>query len=156
MNNKDVRMARPGVTYKEISQAAAQIMGQGKAPTIEQIRHILGTGSSSTIAMHLRTWKTQQQRLDSSPTKEQLPHELTAMMKGLWQRVLAHAETRVDTIQKSTESFLSQFKVELAELKRENARLQRQCEQLKTERDSLLLVEGRLKKIEAVLKKQKR
>ncbi len=49
-------MARPGITSFDVSKAAQQITGQGKAPTIEFIRILLGTGSNSTIGFHLRTW----------------------------------------------------------------------------------------------------
>lgn len=52
-------MARPGVTYSEVVQAAAELTGQGKNPTIEQVRLIIGNGSNSTLANHLRRWKAE-------------------------------------------------------------------------------------------------
>ncbi len=46
-------MARIGIGYKDVSEAATRLMGQGRNPTVEQVRLLLGTGSSTTI----RQWK---------------------------------------------------------------------------------------------------
>ena len=53
-------MARPGITYNDVVKAAIEISAKGTLPTIDNIRLLLGTGSSSTIAPHLRTWKSKQ------------------------------------------------------------------------------------------------
>lgn len=69
-------MGRPGITYHDVINATQQLQGQGKSPTIENIRFLLGTGSSTTIAMHLRQWKAQQGATHAIASKEQLPAEL--------------------------------------------------------------------------------
>ena len=43
-------MARPGVTYYDISRAAEAVKARGCEPTIDRVREQLGTGSKSTIA----------------------------------------------------------------------------------------------------------
>ena len=53
-------MARSGITYTEVSNAAKQLIAAGRSPTVETIRITLGTGSNSTINAHLRDWKTRQ------------------------------------------------------------------------------------------------
>ena len=39
-------MARTGVTYLEVAQAASTIQHQGSNPTIDAVRQVLGTGSN--------------------------------------------------------------------------------------------------------------
>jgi hypothetical protein len=63
-------MARPGINYHDVADAAQQLTGQGKNPTIEGIRAFLGTGSSSTIAPHLRDWKSKQGETQRLASKE--------------------------------------------------------------------------------------
>ena len=72
-------MSRPGITYAEVSEAAAQLLGQGRNPTIEQIRLILGTGSSTTIANHLKIWRDNQSETSLLSAKENLPDELVSI-----------------------------------------------------------------------------
>ena len=92
-------MAKPGVTYLEVSNAAQQLAASGKVPTIEAIRIALGTGSNSTLGTHLRTWKASQSQTQRVATKENLPEELVATMKGLWELVMNQSEEKIQTIQ---------------------------------------------------------
>lgn len=52
-------MGRPGVTQNEIYQAAQLVISAGKIPTVQSVRNLLGSGSTSTIHKHLQTWKKQ-------------------------------------------------------------------------------------------------
>ena len=49
-------MARIGVTFDDIAQAADLIETQGEKPTVDRVREVLGTGSKSTIAPLLKRW----------------------------------------------------------------------------------------------------
>ena len=80
-------MARPGITKQEVFAAANQILGQGKDPTIEQIRQLLKTGSNSTIAAHLRDWRASQSETQTLAINEGLPHDIVSVVKGLWDRL---------------------------------------------------------------------
>ncbi len=111
-------MARPGVTYAEIAEAASHLVGQGKNPTIEQIRLFLGTGSSTTIANHLKQWKDQQQGTSLLAAKENIPAELIEIVKGLWGRLMElsqskilEAETRHATTISDLEQVAEKYKV---------------------------------------------
>jgi uncharacterized protein (UPF0548 family) len=80
-------MARNGVSYSEVAEKATQLLGEGRNPSVERIRILLGTGSTTTVANHLRQWKANQEATTLTSAKENIPLELVAVMKGLWERV---------------------------------------------------------------------
>lgn len=84
-------MARTGVGFQNIEKAAQELKGLGKTPTVDGIREILGTGSKSTIAKYLREWRAQQAEMEG-----ELPHELSALVTGLWKRLNSQADQRID------------------------------------------------------------
>ena len=51
-------MARPGITYIDVSKAAEKISNNKMDVTVDRVREELGTGSKSTIAPLLKRWKT--------------------------------------------------------------------------------------------------
>lgn len=134
MHNEKVRgmicMARHGVTYNDVTKAALELTGQGKLPTIDNIRQFLGTGSSSTIAPHLRTWRAKQGETQLIASKEKLPEDLVALMKGLWERVLQEAQTQINMIEQNADKELTECKQQIDMLAEENKHLQQQCNQL--------------------------
>lgn len=128
-------MARPGVTYFDVSNAAQQLIAAGRTPTIESIRIALGTGSNSTLGTHLRTWKSKQDETQQIATKENIPEELVSALKGVWERVVNQSEDSIQTIQQETQQELIQLKQEVQCLQKENAVAQQQYLQIKQERD---------------------
>ena len=118
-------MARLGVTYQDIANAADQILGQGKQPTIELIRNLLGTGSTTTIANHLRKWRAEQDGSSSVAIKENLPQEYVSLMKGLWQRLLADADKQVTANMQESDQRIAQLQQELEKYKTNNQRWQK-------------------------------
>ncbi len=134
--SEGVSMARPGVTYFDVSNAAQQLIAAGKTPTIESIRIALGTGSNSTLGSHLRTWKSNQGQTHKIATKENIPEELVAALKGVWDRVMNQSEDKIQTIQQETQQEILQLKQEIQNLQKENAHHQQQNQLLKQERDS--------------------
>ena len=50
-------MARKGITYDQVANAATVIKAQGSEPTITAIRNQIGEGSFSTISAHLAKWR---------------------------------------------------------------------------------------------------
>ncbi len=99
-------MARPGVTYLDVANAAQQLIAAGRAPTIESVRIALGTGSNSTLGNHLRTWKSKQDQTQQTATKENIPEELIAALKGVWERVMDQSEAKIQTIHQDTQQEL--------------------------------------------------
>ena len=50
-------MSRLGIDYTKVKMAAINLLSQGIAPSVQKIREVLGTGSNTTIASHLTTWR---------------------------------------------------------------------------------------------------
>ena len=90
-------MGRTGVTLFEVEQAAVQLQGKGKNPSVDAVREILGTGSKSTISQHLRDWKSTQLEAQGK-----LPQEVIAFVTGLWERLHGQVEQRVIDIEKAS------------------------------------------------------
>lgn len=131
-------MARPGVTYLDVSNAAQQLVAAGRTPTIETIRIALGTGSNSTLGTHLRTWKSKQDQTQQIAIKENIPEELISALKGVWERVMNQSEDRIQTIHQETQQELMQLKQEVQRLQKGNAISQQQYHQIKQERDGFV------------------
>lgn len=75
-------MGRIGIEYSDVAKAISKLQAQGKAPTGDNVRAELGTGSKNTIIRLLREWK-QQQGLPSDDDGS-LPSELLSAVKALW------------------------------------------------------------------------
>jgi chromosome segregation ATPase len=130
-------MARLGVTYHDIANAANQLAAENKQPTIEQIRHLLGTGSATTIANHLRKWRAEQDGSMVMAQKENLPQELVSIMKDLWQRVQTHADQQISSHQQESEQTLHKLQQEVDKYKTNNQRWQKMHEMWMKEKDEL-------------------
>src|SRR5438105_8090484 len=96
-------MARPGVTYLDVSHVAQQLVAAGRTPTIETIRIALGTGSNSILGSHLRTWKSKQDQTQQIAIKENIHEELISVLKGIWERVINQSEDRIQWIHQETQ-----------------------------------------------------
>ena len=117
-------MARPGITYIEVAEAASRLLGQGTHPTIEQIRRLLGTGSSTTLARHLRQWKNTQSSNQRLAIRENLQEELLSLVKGLWERVLSEAEEKMAGLEAAYQARVDELLPELQKYKTNNQRWQ--------------------------------
>jgi hypothetical protein len=131
-------MARPGVTYHEVSMIAQRLIAAGKNPTIDAVRIELGTGSNSTLGTHLRTFKDRQTQTQQLATKENIPEELIAVIKGLWERVMTQSEDKVQMIQQETAQDITTLRQEAQSLLQSSANWQQQFQKAKQERDAFL------------------
>jgi len=89
-------MGRAGILYSHVAQAAAQLIGAGKNPTVDSVREALGgTGSKSTIAPFLKRWKAEQQ--DTMAAVESgLPASLLQAVTGLYEHMQAELTRKLD------------------------------------------------------------
>lgn len=117
-------MARIGITYYDVTQAALQLQGQGKQPTVDRIREVLGTGSRTTIADHLKEWRAKQ-----TDDHGKLPQELSALVTGLWERLQTQAEGRVMQMQTDYEKQLQDAQDKLHQAQKERLEIQQQLHQ---------------------------
>lgn len=80
-------MARTGILFAQIAQAAMKVVEQGKNPTVDNVREALGgTGSKSTIAPLLKRWKEEQQGA-IVPVEPGVPPTLLHAVKGVYERM---------------------------------------------------------------------
>lgn len=131
-------MSRPGITYHDVADVAQQLIAQGKNPTIESIRALTGTGSSTTIANHLKVWKNKQEDRRFLCAKENLPEEIVLTMKGLWERVITQAEEQVMVIEQGFNQTLIELKTHNQTLQEDNHHWQQQHQHLKREKEGLV------------------
>ena len=130
-------MGRPGVTYTDVSNAASHLMGEGKNPTVEQVRLLIGSGSSTTIANHLRQWKQDQHGSALIAAKENLPPALVEMVKGLWERMMDLSQDKLNEAEHVFHATLDEQSQELQKYKTNNQRWQQLFNQWAQEKDKL-------------------
>ena len=114
-------MARAGVTFLDVEKAVLQLQGRGKNPSVDAIRELLGTGSKSTIAQHLRDWKAEQ-----CQSSGKLPQDLFVLVTGLWERLNLQAEERIAEVKTTMSQELEELNEEFIKLQKDYGELQKQ------------------------------
>lgn len=135
-------MARPGISYQDVSSAVHTLLEQGEKPTLARIRQLLGTGSLSTIAEHWRRWQHQQTEQSSTP---ELPEALQQAIHTLWQTAIEQAQNHYQAQCTELELAQNQFLEQQAHAQTQLEQLHTQLEQhttriseLNTQREQLL------------------
>lgn len=125
-------MARSGVTFNEVDEAARYLQGLGRNPTVDAIRERLGTGSRTTILEHLKRWKSLQ-----ADGEGRLPQPLLSLVTGLWDGLQALAQERITHHQETADQKLSSLKLQLQTAEQTEVQLHQEIqhyqEQLDTE-----------------------
>jgi chromosome segregation ATPase len=85
-------MARHGVDFESVKQAALKLLSKGISPSTQKIRELLGTGSHTTIAEHLKIWREAHAAKKVHHLPATIPEELIATFETLWQTAMEHAE----------------------------------------------------------------
>ncbi len=111
-------MARPGVTYYDISRAAEAVKAQGSEPTIDRVREQLGTGSKSTIAPLLKQWRINAE-LNIEESDTGLPSDLISAVKSLRDRVQQASEEAVEQAKQDYQSRVQTLERTLADTQKE-------------------------------------
>lgn len=102
-------MARIGVQYEAVVEAALQLQKQGDNPTIQRLREYLGTGSFTTISEHLRLWRENQR--NATPLQQEaqdLPTSLIKMAQELWQQACNEADEKLQIYQQQAAAEIRQ------------------------------------------------
>ncbi|BCD98665.1 DNA-binding protein [Marinagarivorans cellulosilyticus] len=107
-------MARPGVTYYDISRAAEAVKAQGSEPTIDRVREQLGTGSKSTIAPLLKQWRNNVE-LNIEEPDTGLPSDLISAVKSLRDRIQQASEEAVEQAKQDYQSRVQTLERTLAD-----------------------------------------
>jgi chromosome segregation ATPase len=139
-------MARNGITYEAVADAAEQLNRQGVKATPTKVREIIGTGSFTTITKMLRSWQDRgDDHVEADPLDdEELRQVLAALRQPIAELVKAGADEREDNLQedmaklrrRATEAE-DQADEAAAELDRLNDKLQDREETIKALRGAL-------------------
>jgi chromosome segregation ATPase len=130
-------MARTGVTYFDISQAATTLSDQGREPTVDTVRALLGTGSKSTIGPLLKQWKAKFAGVVNEE-KSGLPRELLATVKGLYEGMQQQAHAQIEAIQLQARTEVEHARKIQLELDQRNRATEEALTQLRTEHTQAL------------------
>lgn len=123
-------MARGGVTFTEVDNAARFLQGQGKNPTVDAIRERLGTGSRTTLAEHLKRWKSLH-----ADGEGKLPQPLLSLVSGLWDSLQSQAEKRIEENRSVSFEEIVVLKSQLQTALQGEAALKQGCHQLQENLD---------------------
>ncbi len=107
-------MARAGVNFTDIKKAAEAINARGENPTVDRVREELGTGSKSTIAPLLKSWRAEFEQETDSIT---LPRELLKSVKALNDVMQLQAKEEIAEVTKSFELASDKLRQEITHQK---------------------------------------
>ena len=96
-------MARQGLSFESVKQAATTLLSQGVAPSVQKVRDVLKTGSNSTIAAHLRAWRDEYQHKAVAALPAAIPEEVMPALETFWQIAMAQAEQQLFAQKKQVE-----------------------------------------------------
>lgn len=105
-------MARIGVTYFDITNAAQAVKERGHEPTVDRVREHLGTGSKSTIGPLLKRWREQNgEAVDASG----LPGDLVEVVRSLHERLQRAADERVDQARTELQAIILELRQQVGQ-----------------------------------------
>ena len=85
-------MARSGIRYEEVQDAAETLLGRGLNPTIQRVRELLGTGSNTTISEHLKSWQQQLAAAPKTVLPPTIPEAVADALDAFWKIAVQYAE----------------------------------------------------------------
>lgn len=85
-------MARSGIRYEEVQEAAETLLGRGLNPTIQRVRELLGTGSNTTISEHLKHWQQQLAESPKAVLPPAVPETVMTALESFWKIAVCQAE----------------------------------------------------------------
>ena len=120
-------MARAGITYQDVANAAQRVRQRGDEPTVDRVRSELGTGSRSTLGPMLKRWKSGS---EAAADLNGLPADLVAAVKALHERAQYAADERITQEREAHQTLEQQWRTELEEVRQ-------RCESLEEQRCGL-------------------
>lgn len=109
-------MARTGITYAQVAEAAEELKAKGIEPTMVLIRDSLGTGGFSTISTHLANWRTQQTvKPAQKPMTQEVEDAALKAIKQIWYIATEEAQQEVTRINQEFDQYKLQVKRDFEE-----------------------------------------
>lgn len=94
-------MARIGVSYSAVKNTAQRLLAQGQSPSVQKVRELLGTGSNTTIAQHLKFWREEQATKSVQCVPQNMPKALMSTVDVFWQAAIEQAENQLASVKQS-------------------------------------------------------
>ncbi len=89
-------MARSGIRYEEVQEAAETLLSRGLHPTIQRVRESLGTGSNTTISDHLKRWQREMAEAPKAILPPTIPDVVMTALDPFWKIAVQQAEAAFD------------------------------------------------------------
>lgn len=130
-------MARKGITYDQVANAAAAIKGRGAEPTVAGVRIELGNeGSYSTISQHLSKWRDEAaSQVQARSLPPEVENAMMAAMMTVWnvsnklhQDEAAMLKQGYDDDRERLQGELKTAQAEIKQLEAENISFDDQCQ----------------------------
>lgn len=137
-------MARVGVDYETIKHTAIKLLSQGHAPSVQKVREVLGTGSNTTIAEHLKTWREEHASKEIHHLPANMPKELISAIEVLWQTAMNQAVQQLASIKHDLNEQQEKFRLEKAALEKSDNELKTRLS------DALKMLDDKANQIQAL------
>jgi SOS-response transcriptional repressor LexA len=122
-------MARTGLTKAEVKASRERLLAEGRYPSVDAVRHALGTGSKSTIHKHLKDLQEEDGQ-SGGTRRETTERSLQTLVEQLASRLHDDADRRFRELCAEHEQATQAKDRELAELRRTVERLAARIDEL--------------------------
>lgn len=116
-------MARPGITDQQVFDAAEQLLLESQSVTPTAVRDLLGTGSFSTIAAMLATWKKNNSPLNAADIPA-IPDNVSRVVQLFWSTAWKEAQAGIRTDREALDAARKEMEREQRGMYHEIARLE--------------------------------
>lgn len=150
-------MARKGISYEMVSNAAAAIKARGTEPTISAVRVELNNeGSFSTISQHLAKWREMDaEKVDVKSLPEAVENAALTAITTIWNLATREARDDIAAIKEEHRSDKKRMQTDYDELLKENKMLEetieREVEASKADRTQAAALEKKLTAVNSEL-----
>lgn len=97
-------MGRPGIVYEQVKAAADALLASGENPSIVRVRQEIGTGSNTTVGMHLRRWHEELAQQSGGVSSSAMTEGVLNSMVQFWREAAEKAELRAREAEKAISS----------------------------------------------------
>ena len=124
-------MARKGITFDQVANAAAAIKARGSEPTIAAVRMELGDeGSFTTISQHLARWRTEAaDKVDGRSLPTEIENVMMEALMKVWNVAVRAAADDLNSIKQDFADEKKKLIAECDESKTEIQKLETKLEE---------------------------
>ena len=119
-------MPRPGITPEQVFAAASALRDRGQTVTVQPVRQILGTGSFTTLAQHLRAWRAHTEAPPPLVLPPAIAAAATQALTTVWTAALAACRATIT----ERDARIAELKTDLAQAHERHAQKSAECGRL--------------------------